>query len=176
MTVLNIILRTIFLLTIAVIVVTIFTLTVGQWLPIEFRDNKMQRTFYDFVYTTFPLSILLTLSGTIKKKNKRSRNWTIGSVTVLSTVLCYVILVGVMFSIGFGAWTNETILFVKKDNTNISINQQIFDIGALGTGAERTVQLSPFLTYFQKVKIIDTNKIDKAQWTFVNAEGDIHFP
>ena len=175
-TVLNIIRRTIFWLTIVFIVSSVFELTVGQSLPVDFKDNKMQSDYYYFVFTALPFSFLLTLFGTIKKKNTKARNWTIGVLTTLSAGLCFFILVRVMFSIGFGAWTNEAILYRKKNNKNITINQQIFDVGALGYGGHRTAQLTPFLKYFQTIKQVDTTKIDKTQWIFVNEEGDIHYP
>ena len=74
MTVLNIIRQTIFGLTIVSIVSTVFALTVGQSLPIEFRDNKIQSDYYSFAFTALPLSFLLTLFGTIKKKNTKAKN------------------------------------------------------------------------------------------------------
>ena len=81
-----------------------------------------------------------------------------------------------MFTIGFGAWTNETILYRNNADKNITINQQIFDVGALGYGGRRTVKLKPLFVFFQTVENIDITKIDKAKWTYVNEEGDIHFP
>jgi len=176
MTILNIIKRTIFWLTIVFIVSSVFALTIGQSLTIEFKDHKIQSDYYYFVFTALPFAFLLTLIGTIKRKNTKARNWTIGTLTVLSAGLCFFILISVMFSIGFGVWTNEAILYRKKNNNNITINQQIFDVGALGYGGHRIAQLTPFLKYFQTVKQVDTAKIDKTQWTFVNEEGDIHYP
>ena len=168
--------RTIFWLTIIFIVSTIFILTIGQSLPIEFRDNKVKNDYYNFIFTFLPFSLLLTLFGTIKKKNPIGKNWVIGILTVMSVALTFFILVGIMFSVGFGGWTNEMILYRNKTNKNISINQQIFDVGALGYGGHRTAELTPFLKYFQIIKQIDTNKIDKTIWIFVNEEGDIHYP
>ena len=162
--------------TIIFIVSTVFVFTIGQNLPIEFKDNSIKSDYYYFAFTALPISFLLTLLGTIKKKNSKAINWTIGVLTVLASSLCFFILISVMFSIGFGAWTNEKILFRSKTDNNISINLQIFDVGALGYGGHRTTQLTPFLKYFQKVKIIDTTKIDKAQWISVNEEDTIHFP
>lgn len=176
MNTLNIIRRTIFWLTIAFIVSTIFALTVGQYLPIEFKNNKTQSDYYFFAFSALPFSILLTLIGTIRRKYSKAKNWTIGVLTVLSAGLCFFILVNVMFSIGFGAWTNETILYRHKKDKSITINQQIFDVGVFGYGGHRTVQLTPFLKYFQTIKKVDTTNIDKSLWIFVNEEGDIYYP
>ena len=173
---LNIIYRIIFWLTIIFIVSTIFVLTIGQSLPIEFKDNKIKNDYYNFIFNALPFSLLLTLFGTIKKKNEIGKNWAIGVLTVLSAGLSFFVLVGIMFSVGFSAWESEVILYRNQTDKNIIINQQIFDVGALGYGGHRTAQLTPFLKYFYIVRQVDTTKIDKTQWILVNEEGDIHYP
>ena len=176
MGIINFIRLTVFWLTITFIISTIFAFTIGQILPVEFRNNKMQSDYYYFAYTVLPFSFLLTMVGTIKKKNKKAKNWTIVGLTILSSIICFFILVRIMFSIGFGAWINEAVLYRKKEDKTISINRQIFDDGAFGYGGYRNAELKPFLKYFLIVKQIDTAKIDKTKWDFVNEEGDIHFP
>lgn len=165
-----------FWLTITFIVSSIFVLTVGQSIPIEFSENALQSNYYEFIFTGLPFSFLLTLIGTIKKKNSKGKNWTIVSFTVFLSVICFFILVNIMFSVGFGEWTNERTLYRKNDDQNITINQQVFDIGAFGYGRHRIVQLTPFLKYFQIIKPIDTTKINKAKWVYVNEEKDVYFP
>ena len=162
--------KAIFWLTIIFIVSSILALTAGQSLPIEFIDDKTQSDFYLFIFAALPLSFILTLFGTIRKKNKKNKNWTIGILTFLAAGLCFFFLLSVMFSVGFGAWTNETILYRNKNDKNITVNQQRFDIGALGYGSRRIVKLAPFLKWFQTVEQIDTAKIDKTQWTLVNEQ------
>lgn len=171
MAVLNFIRRTIFWLTIAFIISSIFALTIGQFLPIEFRGTKIQSEYYYLVFTILPFAFLLTLIGTLKKKHSKLKNWIIGIVTVLSAGLCFFILVRIMFSVAFGVWTNETILYRNKDNKNITITRQIFDVGALGYQGHRIAELTPVLKYFQTVKEVDTAQIDKSQWIFVNEEN-----
>jgi hypothetical protein len=167
---------TIFWLTIIFIIVALFALTIGQYLPVYFKNYKTQSNFYYLVFTGLPFAILLTLFGTLKREHSKYKNWTIGTLTVLSAGFSFFILMFIMFTIGFGAWTNETILYRNNDDKNITINQQIFDIGALGYGGRRTVKLKPLFVIFQTVENIDITKIDKAKWTYVNEDGDIHFP
>ena len=167
---------TIFWLTIIFIIVALFALTIGQYLPIDFKNYKTQSNFYYFVFTGLPFAILLSLFGTLKREYSKFKSWTIGILTVLSAGFCFFILMFTMFTIGFGAWTNETILYRNNDDRNITINEQIFDIGALGYGGRRTVKLKPIFMIFQTVENIDITKIDNAKWTYVNEEGDIHFP
>jgi len=91
--VLNTIRQTVFWMTIVFIVLSVFVLTLGQSLPIEFKDSKLQSDYYYFVFTALPFSFLLTLIGTIRKKNIKARNWTIGVFTVLAAGLCFFLLV-----------------------------------------------------------------------------------
>lgn len=166
----------IFWITIMFILSSFFALTIGQHLPIEFKNTKISSDYYFIVFTYLPFAILLSLIGTIKKKNKIEKNWIIGIMTVIGAVACFFYLTSIMFSVGFGAWTTETILYENTDNKNITIKKQIYDAGALGYGGDRIVKLTPFLYYFRIVEETDTTKIDKSKWIFVNKEGDIKVP
>lgn len=81
-----------------------------------------------------------------------------------------------MFSFGFGAWVDEEIIYENKENSKVTINQQIWDIGAFGYGGRRTVKLTPCLGLWNIVTEIDTATIDKNKWELVSREGDIKFP
>ncbi|PZP43320.1 MAG: hypothetical protein DI598_15905 [Pseudopedobacter saltans] len=176
MNTLKLIRRIIFYLTIIIIVSSVFALTIGQIISVEFRNNNAKGDYYYFAFTSLPICILLSLIGTIKRKNSKARNWTIGICTIFSSVICFFILLNVMFKIGFGAWVNETILYCNKSNNQITINEQIFDAGALGYGSRRIVQTRPFFYYFQTIKQIDTTKLNKDEWKLINKEGDIREP
>jgi len=174
MTALNFITKTIFWLTIIFIVIIVFSFTIGQVISIEFKNYEIKNSYYDFAFTALPFAIVLTLFGTIKKKNKKSKNLAIVAVTILSAVICFFLLVSIMFSVGFGSWTTETILYRKHNDKNITIDKQRLDLGALGYGSYRTVQLTSFLKYFQVAKQVDTAKIDKRNWDYANQEINLH--
>ena len=161
---------------IIIIAISVFALTFGQIIPIEFKNNTIQSVFYTYMFFGLPISIGLTLFGTIKSQNNKLINLLIGFSTIVLSVICFFVLVTSMFSIGFGAWTNETILYRNNSNKEITINLQIYDLGAFGYGKRRTAEIKPFFKYFENVKIIDTTKIDKTKWLKVNEEGDMHFP
>jgi hypothetical protein len=95
-------------------------------------------------------------------------------VTILSAIVCFFLLVSIMFSVGFGSWTTETILYKKHNDKIVTINKQRLDLGALGYGGYRTVQLTPFLKYFQLVKEVDTSNIDTKNWDYVNQDINLH--
>ena len=60
--------KTIFWAAIVFIGLTIFTLTIGQILPYEFADYKLQHKYYDTIIQGLPIAVLLTLFGTLKKE------------------------------------------------------------------------------------------------------------
>jgi branched-subunit amino acid transport protein AzlD len=167
--------KTIFWTAIIFIGLTILTLTVGQILPYEFADYKLQHKFYDIIIQGLPFAVLLTLLGTLKKENSKTKNWTFGTLTVLTSILCLVGQLFMIFTFGFGAWTTVTTIYKHKTD-NREIKEQLYDIGAFGYGGQRTVEIKPFLTYWVLPTKIDTATIDKNEWNFVNEQGDIKFP
>lgn len=167
--------KTIFWTAIVFIGLTIFALTVGQILPYEFADYKLQHKFYDTIIQGLPIAVLLTLFGTLKKQNSKTRNWTFGILTVLTSILCLVGQLFMIFAFGFGAWTTVTTIYKHKTD-NREIKEQLYDIGAFGYGGQRTVEIKPFLKYWVLPTKIDTATINKNEWNLVNEQGDIKFP
>ena len=167
--------QTIFWCSLAFIMLTVFSLTVGQVLPIEFEDYKVMHSYYDIIMQGLPIAVLLTLIGTIKKKNSKTKNWILVGLTILTSIISFAIMISLILRIGFGAWTTETILYRHKTERK-EIKEQLFDIGALGYGGRRTVQIKPYLEYWVFVTEIDTLKINKDHWEFVNEQGDKKFP
>jgi hypothetical protein len=80
-----------------------------------------------------------------------------------------------LFKFGFGNWVTYSILYQHK-NDNRQILEQIYDIGALGYGEKRIVEIKPILNIWNKIELVDTNKIEKSEWIFVDKQGDIKFP
>lgn len=167
--------KIIFWTAIAFICLTIFSLTIGQLLLFEFADYRVMHKYYDTVMQGLPIAILLTLFGTIKLKNTKSKKWTIVGLTILTSILSFVIVVSLMFRIGFGAWSTVTTIYRHKTENKV-IKEQWFDVGALGYGGQRIVEIEPFLKFWILPTKIDTTAIDKNEWIFVNERGDIKFP
>ena len=122
------------------------------------------------------MALLLTMTGTIKKRNSKDKNWGIAGLTILVAVAIFLIMFSLLMQVAFGGWTNESILFRNKRNSGISINEQIWDVGALGydRSSKRIVKLKPVLKYLNQVTPVDTGSLDKTEWIFVNEDGDIH--
>ncbi len=167
--------KIIFWTAIAFIGLTVFSLTIGQLLSYEFADYKVMHNFYDTIMQGLPVAILLTLFGTIKRENRKAKNWTFFGLTVLTSIISFVLMASLIFQLGFGAWTTVTTIYRHKTK-NIEIKEQWFDVGALGYGGKRIVEIKPFLKYWILPTAIDTSKIDKENWILVNEEGKIKFP
>lgn len=165
----------IFWIAIAFILITIFSLTIGQKVSYEFADYKLSQNFYNIIMQGFPIAILLTLFGTLKKENTKIRNWSSIGVTILISILSFVLMINFIFNIGFGTWVTFATIYRHKTENKV-IKDQRYDIGALGYGRYRIVELKSILKYWVLPTEVDTTKIDKSQWKFVNEEGDVKFP
>jgi len=162
--------------TLLFIAIAIYGLTFASVVPIEFADWHHMHLFYDIILQGLPLALLLTLVWTIKKERPLKTNVSIGALTLLLTVTVFFGMFFLMFSFGFGAWVNENIIYQNKENTKITINKQIWDVGAFGYGGQRTVKLTPFLGPWIYIEHIDTSKMDKTKWTLVQQQGEVKTP
>ena len=163
-------------LTLLFFVIVIYAMTIGQIIPIEFSNWHHTHLFYNIILLGLPIVILLTLVWALKKKRSKKINFIIGILTSIISVGIFFVSIFSMFSFGFGAWINEEIIYEKKDDPEITINQQLWDIGALGYGGRRTVKLTPLLGIWNTVEKVDTSKIDIDNWILVQKEGDLKFP
>ncbi|MGQ1947757.1 hypothetical protein ACT3CD_11730 [Geofilum sp. OHC36d9] len=156
--------------------IAIYAMTIGQTVPIEFIDWHHMHFFYDIILQGLPIAILLTLAWTLKKDRPKKTNIAIGILTPIIAGVMFFGIVFLMFSYGFGAWVDEQIIYENRENPNVTINQQLWDIGAFGYGGQRTVKLTPILGLWNWAEQIDTAEIKKENWTLVQKQGAINFP
>ncbi len=156
--------------------ITIYAMTIGQMVPVEFVDWHHRHLFYDFILWGLPIVVLLTLIWTLKTLNTRKTNILIGIFTSIVAGAMGIASIYLMFIFGFGAWINEEMMYENKDNPGVKINRQLWDNGALGYGRKRTVKLTPFFIFWNLVEQVDTEDIDKENWILVKKEGNIKFP
>ena len=156
--------------------IAVYAMIIGQFVPIEFADWHYMHLFYDIILQGLPIAILLTLVWTLKKERPKKTNIAIGILTPIIAGGMFFGTIFLMFSYGFGAWIDEEIIYEKKENPEVTINQQLLDIGAFGYGGQRIVKLTPFLGLWNWVEQVDTAKIDKGNWTLLQKDGDVKFP
>ena len=164
--------RIIFYIILFFLIICFWTLTIGQKINIEFSDSEIASKFYYYVFTFTPILILLTLIGTIRKKNSKIKNGIIIFLTAILSLIVFSYLLQNMFSIGFGNWENMEILYTNKKDKSKKIIKQQYDAGALGYGNYRIVEITNFTKYFNKIDNIDTMKVNKTEWKKVNINID----
>ena len=167
--------KTIFWSALVFIGLTIFALTVGQFLPYEFVDNKVRSKFYAIILQGLPIAILLTFSGTFKSEKTTLRNFAFLGVTVLVAKISSFIVVFFVFATAFGAWTTVRTIYRHKIADRV-IKEQFFDTGALGYGERRIVEIKPVLSYWILPTKVDTAAINRNEWVLVNEPGEVKFP
>jgi hypothetical protein len=156
--------------------VCLWTVTIGQTINFDFRNHKTANDFYNVILGGTPIAILLTLFGTLKRHHDKERKLLTIFTTIGLTVVAFMFLLNNLFTIGFGAWTTFNIAYEHKTNPERQIREQRYDVGALGYGGNRVVEVKPFAKIFWKVSPIDTAKINKTEWTRVDKEADVSFP
>ena len=154
-------------LTLGFIAIVFFSMTFGQFIPIEFADSHNTQIFYSIIILGLPIATFLTLSWTIRKSKTKKRNILTGIVTILITMGMTILSIYLMFVFAFGVWVNTEILYENNENRNQTINQQLRDIGAFGYSGQRTVKLTPILGLWNITTEIDTANIDKTKWVLV---------
>ena len=173
-TTLKILLKATFWLSITFILVTFYALTFGQSSTYEFADWQVSERFYDTIMPGLPIAILLTLTGTIKQANDDSKNATIILATMIGSGISFFVMVSMLFSVGFVTITNDSVLYRHKADPTTTIVAQTIGYGALGEDGHRVVKLEPFLHFWNKRTIVDTSKINKADWILANEGMDLN--
>jgi len=160
--------KLIFWLSISLLFIFCFGLTIGQGIPIEFRDRTMKDHFYEFLFLGFPICVFLTSLGLVKRKYSLARNLITLFYTVAGAVITFFIMMNLIFIVGFAEWFDTKILYRNSDNHNQVVREQLHDWGAFGQGGKRVVRLQPFLWYWYNVIPVDTTKIDTKKWVRVD--------
>jgi hypothetical protein len=104
--------------------VSFYNLTIAQNINIEFADWHLMQKYYEIILEWLPLAILLTLFGTIKRKNSKVKNIVVAIATITASIFSFFAIVGTMFSIGFGAWIDESILYQDRKNNKLLLRSK----------------------------------------------------
>ncbi len=168
-------LRITFVVSLLIIFISIFVLILGNKIPLEIINRELQSNVYIYIFFLLNISIFLSLTGTIKQcKSILGKTLVVIATTIFVGVISFYLIKN-LFKFGFGNWVTYSILYQhKKDNRQIL--EQIYDIGALGYGEKRIVEIKPILNIWNKIELVDTSKIEKSEWIFVDKQGDIKFP
>jgi hypothetical protein len=128
------------------VALAVYTYTIGSWLPFEFADDGVKRTFYDALVWIVPVGILLSLFFTIRKEQRGGLKAGIVAAT------CMIALVA-MFIAGICAVGNTFCVWYDSEVSMISgrcVHVQSADCG-VASGGSRTVEITPFLHFWNIV-------------------------
>lgn len=140
-----------------------FTITIGQELPYEFKSQGLSNNFYDTIFGGIPISILCTLFYTVRAHSSYLMNIMVVLCTLLATYLSFVIIMGVMFSVGFAVW-DEAPYRYRQIQTNTIVHKQRMELGVFGSGGYRYVIQEPYLHFWNKVTEVDSSYVMTPGW------------
>ena len=144
----------------------LFTLTLGQFSPIEITSTGLSFIFYSIVIIGLPVVVIMELGKLLTVMKNQN-------FVVVFKALCVIafgvyILFVLIFCIGntmCGHITDKT-LFIKKDSSSDKIIVRHFDCGATDSGVSKyeVVKVIKTLSVFNIVTNVDTTKIDRSVW------------
>ena len=143
----------------------VLTAILGNFVPLEFSNN-----YSEFIYDSirgfgFPIAVMLTMTGTIKSKDKAGIIATKLVLTIVAAAFSFFIIVMTAFA-GMCDWTTDKIFFENKQNSSIKIVQRSFGCGATDSSPAtlKVFKVSEITPYLIWVTSIDTNQINKSEW------------
>lgn len=153
-------------LTIAFIAFCLFTLTFGQFSPIEITLVGLSFIFYCIIIIGLPIVATKELRKLFEKI--KNQNLVVGLKVLFIFILGLYILYTLFFCFGntmCGDITDET-LFIKKSTKTSKIIVRHFDCGATDSGPAKyeVVKVINIFSVFNFVTKVDTSKIDKSVW------------
>ena len=157
-------------LSIVFIAFCLFTLTLGQFGPIQIKLNGLSFIFYSIIFIGLPIVVIKGLRkwfATIK-----NQKLIVGLKVLFICILGLYILYVLLFCFGntmCGEITDET-LFIKKGTNSNRIIVRHFDCGATDSGLAKyeVVKVVDVFSIFNFVTKVDTTKIDKSIWIRVS--------
>lgn len=151
----------------SILLLSIWTLTAvfGSLIPLEFSNNNHEFIYDSILFYGFPIAIILTLAGTIKKDDTRGTIATKVFITILISFISLCIMFMTSFT-GMCDWTTDKVYFENKQNPSTTIVQRSFGCGATDSSPAtievyKLRELTPYLIW---VTSADTNQIDKNEW------------
>jgi hypothetical protein len=149
------------------IILCVFILTIGQYLPLQFSNENIAQNFYRLIWLTFPLAVLLTLL-----RPGRNSKGTGKALTIVIAIVSLVFLTLFVFGKTLCGYITDEVLFVNKFDTNLKIVERHYDCGATDNDLPKyefykTKALTRQILYSKQ---IDTLHLDKNEWIKANGK------
>ena len=143
----------------------LFILTVGQFFPIYFIDRELADIYYIIIFVLLLISV-----GTLifKKLYVKNSIYYAGITACVSAIGICLIFIFIRFIGSIAIWQDATILYTKRNNSDIKIITRYVNEGAFGGGTEpgdyEIVLKRSILSVLKIETKIDTNEINKSEW------------
>ena len=162
-------LKIIFRASVSLIVLLLIILIIWPFQPLEFTKSEYADNFKLIPFLGLPVLILLTLTGTLKKKNSIREIVAKIFVTIFTALLPLVILFATALD-GMCQWNTTKDLFENITDPSTKIVLRDFGCGATDSTSPtyQVFEITNYTSYFMRINPVDTNKIDKAQWKRIN--------
>jgi len=146
---------------------TIFTKTIGQFLPFQFSSNAIRSAYNVFLVFALPLSISALFYIFKQDRKKYIRVW--GSVFICGFTF---FALGLLYFLSSMCSYDAIAIFEKKSHPSTKILKRNYGCGAYDSDMPKyeiikIVAITPFVNYFQPV---DTSKIDLQMWRRLNGQ------
>lgn len=168
----KLILRILFWLSVCVIVLLIVLPIIKSLLPVEFVNDRHQGIYDGFRIFGLAGAIILTLTGTIKKKDTTGE--VIGKIvlTLFALLIPFCIMVTTVFD-GMCRWVNDKALFVNNRKSSSQIVLRSYGCGAVDSGSPKygTFEIRDLPFGLIWVTKTDTLNIDRTVWIRVAEKG-----
>lgn len=149
------------------IIVCIFILTIGQFIPIYFSNPHIRSYYYFYILLLLIVSIGVYGFQRTYSQAKKNMLYTICcSLTVGAGLFIIIGLYCLGLSLAF--WTEAGICYINRNNPEVKIIRRYLDGGALGGNPlpsdYHVVLERPILLGLNLETSIDTNTINKKEW------------
>lgn len=145
----------------------LFTLTIGQFIPVYFKDKDLRGIYYLIILILTSITTTIVIFKRFYKPQKDNIYISCLSAFIigLGTVLTFMIL-GFLSSLA--VWTDAGTIYTNKKDPQLKIVSRYLNEGAFGGGTEAgdyEIVLKRQITSFLKIETsIDTNKINRNEW------------
>ena len=144
---------------------TIFTQTIGQFLPFQFSSNAIASRYNVFLVFALPISIAALFY--ILKQGKKEYIRTLGSIFICGLTF---FTFGLLYFLNSMCSYHSVALFEQKSHSSTKILKRDYGCGAYDSDMPKyeiikIVGITPFVNYYQSV---DTTKIDLQLWRRLN--------
>jgi hypothetical protein len=157
--------RIVFISSLSIIAVIVGFRTLLELTPLEYSSQHAKSLVNTTTGICIPLAIALTLSGTLRDKDRLVA--TISKVILTLFIAFLSILVILVSGFSFCGWSDQNTVYCNDQSSGKIIVTRKFGCGAIDGGPSRTgvFEIRPFLPGLNWTTEVDTLKIDRAKWT-----------